>query len=113
MDNWIRGLEPTEVMILAGPPGAGKSAVGWKAAQLFAERQMPKDPDKRIGTLVLSLEMSEKLSAQRTAQAVTSIDGGKLREGKTDDDDLATIIKEWRSRRDIPLWFNFTKRLTA
>jgi replicative DNA helicase len=113
LDNWIRGLQPTELMFLAGDPGAGKSAVAWRAAQGFAERQIIKPPEERVGTLVLSLEMSEQLSSQRLAQNITGLDGSRLREGRTDEGDLARVIGEWRARKGIPLWFNFAKRLRA
>jgi replicative DNA helicase len=51
---------------------------------------------------VLSLEMGEEPSNVRLAQANTGIDGGKLREGKTDEDDLRTIIKTWKGKAGHP-----------
>lgn len=113
IDSFTRGLRPSELFIMAGEPGAGKSAVTWKASQLFAERQMKKPVEKRIGTLVLSLEMGEEPSSTRLAQAITELDGGKLREGRTDEDDLKKVIDEWNLRKDIPLFFNFTSTLRA
>lgn len=106
LDNWTRGLQPTELFFLAGMPGSGKSAVAWKAAQQFAERQLKKPEDSRIGTLVLSLEMGEEPSSVRVAQTVTGIDGGTMREGRTSDADLQAVIKEWSQRREIPLLYN-------
>lgn len=111
IDSYTRGLRPTELMFLAGDPGAGKSAVSWFAAQVFAERQMKKPENRRIGTLVLSLEMAEEPSSTRLAQAITGIDGGKLREGRTEQEDLERVIAEWRKRRDLPLYFNFTSNM--
>lgn len=113
LDTFTRGLRPSELFILAGEPGAGKSFVAWTASQLFAERQAAKPYDKslphggRIGTLVLSLEMAEEPSSTRIAQAITRLDGGKLREGRTEEAELAKVIAEWKKRRDLPLYFNF------
>lgn len=113
LDNYTRGLQPTELVIIAGEPGAGKSAVAWKAAQNFAERQLKKPPDRRVGTLVLSLEMGEEPSNVRLAQSNTGIDGGRMREGRTDEDDLHKIISEWGKRKGVPLYFNFTSTLRS
>lgn len=111
LDSFMRGLRPTELMFLAGEPGAGKSAVAWKAVQMFAERQLKKPPEMRIGTLVLSLEMGMEPSNVRLAGAISGVDGGKMREGRTSDDELAKIISEWSKRKEIPLYFNFTSQL--
>lgn len=113
LDDWLRGLRPGELWFLAGEPGAGKSAVSFKAAEMFAERQarVPWDASKvgggRIGTLVLSLEMPEASSASRYAQHMTGIDGGRMREGRTDETDIKFITDEWRRRKGLPLFHNF------
>lgn len=113
LDSWTRGLKPTEVFFLAGPPGSGKSAIAWKAAQQFAERQMRKPEEDRVGTLVLSLEMGEEPSAGRVAQTITGLDGGKIREGSTSDAELREVILEWGKRKEIPLYFNHASVLRA
>jgi replicative DNA helicase len=41
------------------------------------------------------------------------MDGGRMREGKTSEEDLRTIIREWKARTGIPLFFNFTSTLRA
>jgi replicative DNA helicase len=113
LDNFLRGLQPTELCIIAGEPGAGKSAVSWKATQNFGERQMQRPSDRRVGALVLSLEMGEEPSNVRLATANTGIDGGRMREGRTDEDDLHKIVTEWGKRKGIPVWFNFTSTLRS
>lgn len=107
LDDWVRGLRPAELWFLAGEPGAGKSAVAFDAAEAFAERQSRYPKGRQVGTLVLSLEMPEESSASRYAQSMTGIDGGRLREGRTDDDDIRFITDEWRKRKDLPLIHNF------
>jgi len=107
LDYWTKGLAPSELMMLAGPPGVGKSAIGWAAVQGFARRQMNKPPDKRIGTLVLSLEMPLVGSAGRVAGAQTQISGDKLREGSVNELELSQIIAAWKSEMDLPLYWNF------
>ena len=113
IDQYTRGLQPTELMIASGEPGVGKSAVWWRAALGFAERQMRYPADRRIGTFILSLEMGEQPSNIRIAQTVAQLDGGRLREGDISEDMMRTIIYQWGRRKDIPLYFNFTSMLRA
>lgn len=113
LDAWLHGLYPTELLVCGGEPGVGKSSVWWKAGEEFAIRQMKQDEDKRIGCLILSLEMGEEPSAHRLAQSLTDISGAKLRSGGTDDSDIIHITREWKKQMDIPLYFNFASSLKA
>lgn len=113
IDSFTRGLRGSELLILGGEPGAGKSAVVWVATTAFAERQAMKPPDQRIATLVLSLEMAEEPSSMRIAQHITKMEGGKLREGRTTEADLSQIISEWGRRQGLPLYFNFASNMRA
>lgn len=123
LDRYMRGLQPTELLIAAGEPGVGKSAVYFKAALKFAQRslsqflqQQQQNPDptkKPIGTLILSLEMGEGPSNIRLAQTLASVDGARLREGNPTEGEFTRIRQEWGKRRDLPLFFNFTSHLRA
>jgi replicative DNA helicase len=110
-DRYLKGLQPTEVLFVAGEPGVGKSAVVWKAAIKFAQRQSTEE--KPIATLVLSLEMGEGPSNNRIAQTIAQVDGGKLREGKIDQTEFTKVFNEWAKRKDLPLFFNFTSHMRA
>lgn len=105
VDHWTKGIGPGELMLFAGDPGVGKSAVSWECIQGFARRQMSKD--QRVASLVLSMEMGLEGSSARLATGMTRIAGDKLREGEVTDDDLSTIIKRWKDTQDLPLFWNF------
>lgn len=111
----VRCIEVEGGMYLAGRGmiPTHNSAVAWRMAQNFAERQAKRPEREQVGTLVLSLEMSEEPSSTRLAQAITGIDGGKLREGKTSSGDLSDIRDAWAERRNVPLYFNFSKSMRA
>lgn len=112
IDKYTKGLRPTELLICGGEPGAGKSSVWWNAAIRFAERQAKRPAEqKKIGTLVLSLEMGEEPSSSRLAQTLTGISGATLREATMTDAHMQKIATEWGRRRNIPLHFNFTSTL--
>jgi replicative DNA helicase len=122
-DSYTRGLKPTELLMLAGEPGVGKSAVAWALAEAFARYQkaqhlkrrvdalangtMGDFEDKRIGTLVLSMEMGLEPSGARLAQTLTGFDGGRLREGEINDEEMKKLIQRWSAEEDLPLIFNF------
>lgn len=107
VDQYTKGLAPTELGFLGGAPGVGKSIVGWKCAEGFALRQMTKPPDHRVGTLVLSLEMGLVPSSTRLAQSITGIDGMRLREGEINDQEYRLLLREWKARSDLPMYFNY------
>lgn len=113
LDRYMRGLQPSELWILAGEPGVGKSFIGWRAAMQFAERQMRQYPGSEVGTLVLSLEMGETPSNIRLAQTLAKVDGAKLREGTQTGEEFARIEQEWGKRQKLPMFFNFTSHMRA
>lgn len=107
IDGYTKGIAPTELCFIAGAPGVGKSVLGWRAAEGFASRQMVKDEAHRIGTLVLSMEMGLVPSSTRLAQSITGIDGMRLREGDIGDEEFKTVLREWKSRDGLPIYFNY------
>lgn len=113
IDKFTRGIKGSELWMCAGEPGVGKSGVIWRAAQVFAERQMKKPEQNRIATFVLSLEMAEEPTNVRLAQAITGIEAGRMREGDITERELQEITNEWAKRQDLPLFFNFTSTLRA
>jgi replicative DNA helicase len=112
-DNHTRGIQPTELYILGGPPGGGKSAVAWKGGLKFAERQYAVDEADRIGVMVASLEMGRRPSQIRLAQSLAGIEGGTFREGSNTSSDLKLVRDEWGRRRRWPLYFLFQPTLKA
>lgn len=113
IDSFLHGLQPTELWMLAGDPGAGKTSVAWVAALNFARRQMKQAPERRIATLVLSLEMGDLPSKIRLAQTLSGIDSGKMRDGSMTAVDLQRITKAWGVEKELPLHFNFTSSMKS
>jgi replicative DNA helicase len=91
----------------------GKSAVWWRGALSFAERQAKRPVDKQVGTLILSLEMSATPSATRFASMLAGLNGAELRQGRISQGELATVVREWRERVQVPLWLNYAPTLKA
>lgn len=111
VDDYAKGHRPGELFILGGDPGVGKSALAWAMARGFAGTQMVKDPDRRLGTLVLSMEMGEEQSSSRFAQGEAHISGDILREGELTRAELRSIAEKWAARRELPIWVNHSGAL--
>lgn len=110
IDEYTKGLKGGELLIAGGEPGVGKSAVWWTAAEKFASGELTKDGG-RVGTLVMSLEMSEEPSSVRLAQSVGGVEGEKLRMGTLDKYELLNTAKAWARKRNLPLYFNYSGHL--
>jgi replicative DNA helicase len=107
MDEYWKGILPTELCMVAGEPGVGKSSVCWEAGMGFARQQMHRPAHQRVGTLLLSLEMGLIPSSGRIVTSLTGIDSGKLREGNVNRDEIRHIMTTWAQTRDLPIHFNF------
>jgi replicative DNA helicase len=108
IDNFTTGIGPGELCFIAGDPGAGKTALAWCAAMGFANRQVRRAPETRVGTLVLSMEMNDYSSTARLVSNITGIDGTVLREGAITEKMYHSILTEWKNRENLPLYFNFS-----
>jgi replicative DNA helicase len=111
IDRWTGGIQPTELLIGAGAPGSGKSWVWSTAAMKFAERQLKLPPAKRVGTLILSLEMGRWPNFVRIAQMLSGVPTRYMRTGDLDAQQLSQIVNSWGRKRELPLWFNFASQM--
>ena len=80
LDRMLGGLQKSDLIILAGRPGMGKTSFGLSIAQNAAKRY-----GARVA--VFSLEMSNEQLAQRLLSMETGIDSHRLRMGQINDDD--------------------------
>ncbi|MGC3990401.1 MAG: replicative DNA helicase [Chthoniobacteraceae bacterium] len=80
LDKMLGGLQPSDLLIMAGRPGMGKTALMLTIANNAALIHK-----KRVA--VFSLEMSNEQVVQRLIAQQTGIDSQRLRSGKLTDDD--------------------------
>jgi len=78
LDKRLSGLQKTDLIIVAGRPGSGKTTAAMNMAEHAAL------DGKNV--LVFSLEMSADQLLMRSACSVGHIDHGKFRDADTDDD---------------------------
>jgi replicative DNA helicase len=84
LDKLLGGLQRSDMIVMAGRPGMGKSSLALSMALQAARRWQ-----KRVA--IFSLEMSDEQLVQRLISAETGIDSQRLRLGDLRDD------TEWRT----------------
>ena len=119
LNGKIGGLHPSDLIILAGRPGMGKTSLATNIAFAAAQRYVRDiedgiDPEKSAGapTAFFSLEMSADQLATRVLAEQSGISSENLRMGKiqrTEFNDLARASGELSS---LPLYIDDTPGLT-
>jgi replicative DNA helicase len=86
LDRLLGGFQKSDLIILAGRPGMGKSSFGLSIAQNAAKRF-----DARVA--VFSLEMSNEQMVQRLLSMETGIDSHRLRMGAVQEDEWPILLE--------------------
>jgi replicative DNA helicase len=105
-DEMTCGLQPSELIIVAGRPSMGKTALGLNIAEhiaLVEERPV----------LFFSLEMSRQQVAQRILCSRARVDSQLLRRGRCGTRDLEKLTAVANEIRHKPLFIDDTSSLTV
>jgi replicative DNA helicase len=86
LDRLLGGMQKSDLIILAGRPGMGKSSFGLSIAQNAAKRF-----DARVA--VFSLEMSNEQLAERLLSMETGIDSHRLRMGSVQEEEWPILLE--------------------
>ena len=113
LDAKTGGLNNTDLIILAGRPAMGKTAlatnIAYNAADYFAHEKNV-DPKSR-GVAFFSLEMSADQLASRILSTVTQTNGHRMRTGELDNAEVTRIAAAVRELQEIPLYIDDTPGL--
>lgn len=105
LDNMTSGLQPGELIIIAGRPSLGKTALALNiAAHAAIER------NKVVG--VFSLEMSKESAVIRLLCSEARIDSHKLRTGFSSREDWAKMTRALGRLAEAPLFVDDTPALS-
>ena len=118
LDAKLGGMHPSDLVILAGRPGMGKSALGTKicfgAARALvteARRQSPDAvPKGSVG--IFSLEMSAEQLATRLLSEESRISGDHIRRGEIGQKDFDKFVQVSRDIAALPLHIDDTPAIT-
>jgi replicative DNA helicase len=115
----IGGLHNSDLLILAGRPGMGKTALATNFAFNAAQRWRREEEDgieekQRVGakTAFFSLEMSADQLATRILAQESGISSEALRMGKISREDFQNLSRASQDLQDLPLFIDDTPALT-
>jgi replicative DNA helicase len=115
----IGGLHKSDLIILAGRPGMGKSALGTNMAFAAARRFMSDseagiEPAKSAGAaaVLFSLEMSADQLATRILSEQSGITSENLRTGRISQNEFRDLARAAAELQSLPLYIDDTPGLT-
>ncbi len=106
LDDLTAGLQPSDLIIVAGRPSMGKTAFGLCVARNVAVKE-------KVPVGIFSLEMSEQQIAQRLLCAESRVDSHRLRTGRLSDEE-GTRLAAWSSKLvDAPIFIDDTPGISV
>lgn len=112
MDEKLGGLHPSDLLILAGRPSMGKTALAvnmaYNAAQKYADTGGKEGG--RVG--FFSLEMSSDQLATRILSEISEISGDAIRKGNLREDDFRKFALAAQKLSQVPLYIDDTPALS-
>jgi replicative DNA helicase len=119
LDEKLGGLQASDLIILAGRPAMGKTAlctnVAYNVAKAYrAEYQADGTTRVLDGAVVafFSLEMSAEQLATRIIAEQSGISSERIRRGKIDEDEFNRLVEVSRQLQSLPLYIDATGGLT-
>jgi len=118
LDKKTGGLHPSDLVIAAGRPGMGKTALGTKIAYgaakaLLAEaRQADPNAVPKATVAVFSLEMSAEQLATRLLAEESRISGDRIRRGDIGQKEFDKFVQVSREIGGLPLYIDDTPAIT-
>jgi replicative DNA helicase len=105
LDKLLGGFQPSDLIIVAGRPGSGKTSFALSIMQTAAAQYK-----KRIA--LFSLEMSAEQLVQRLVASMGEIDSQGLRLGKIGDEDYARLVRATGELSELPIFIDDSAALT-
>jgi replicative DNA helicase len=119
MDRLMGGLQSSDLIIVAGRPGMGKSAlatnIGFNIAKAWRGELQPDGSMKTVDGGVVglfSLEMSAEQLATRIIAEQSGVSSANIRRGRIDESDFARIVEASREMQKIPFFIDQTGGLS-
>lgn len=111
VDRWLGGLHPSDLLIIAGRPSMGKTAlatnIAFNAAQIYL-----RNPQDGAKVAFFSLEMSAEQLAMRILASESGISSDKIRRGIIRKEDFPKFIEVSRNINEIQLFIDDTPGLS-
>ncbi|MDA1099612.1 MAG: replicative DNA helicase [Proteobacteria bacterium] len=120
LDRKLGGLHPSDLIILAGRPAMGKSAlaanIAFHAAHNIKRKRLETGQEKVVDGAVVaffSLEMSAEQLATRLLAEQARITSEKIRRGEITSDEFSRLVTASQAIEQAPLYIDDTPALTV
>ena len=115
LDKKLGGLHPSDLLILAGRPSMGKTAlatnIAYNAARYFRTTDRAEDRGKHVA--FFSLEMSAEQLANRILAECSRINSHSIRTGSLSNEDFDRLVHASTEMGDLPLDIDDTPGVTV
>ncbi|MCB1784044.1 MAG: replicative DNA helicase [Alphaproteobacteria bacterium] len=112
MDKQLGGFQPSDLLILAGRPSMGKTALAVNIAYNSARRYAETGGEEGAVVGFFSLEMSADQLATRILADCSNISGDDIRKGNIKQDDFRAFVEASQKLSQVPLYIDDTPALT-
>jgi len=106
LDKMTAGLQPSDLVVLAGRPSMGKTAFAMNLAQHAALVE-------KVGVAIFSLEMSKEQLTMRLLSSVGRIDSQRIRTGKLHDEDWPKLTRAVGMLSEAPIYIDDTPGISV
>ena len=110
LDEKLGGLHKSDLVILAGRPGMGKTALATNIAYHAAQNIMSRQEKSSIA--FFSLEMSSEQLSTRILSEQAKIKSDDIRKGKVTEEEINRYIETSRNIYNLPLFIDETPAIT-
>ena len=114
LDKKTGGMHKSDLLILAGRPGMGKTALATKIA-FGAARSLMVDagtPKKQGSVVIFSLEMSSEQLATRLLSEESRVSGERIRKGEIGEREFARFVGVSKELQSLPLYIDDTPAIS-
>jgi replicative DNA helicase len=108
LDRKTAGLQPGELIIVAGRPSMGKTALALNIAEHVALH-----PSVSLPVAIFSMEMSASQLAMRMLSSMARVDQSKLRTGRLDNEEWANLTDAIGKLNEARIYVDETAALNA
>ena len=105
LDAMTSGLQPSDLIIIAGRPSMGKTSFALNIAYNIAQQNLP--------VAVFSLEMSKEQLTQRLLSSETHIESNRIRSARLSQNDLEKVFNGLDKLLKLPIYIDDTPNLTV
>lgn len=120
IDERMGGLQASDLIILAGRPSMGKTAlatnIAFHVARNYRTEKQPDGTEKAIDGAVVgffSLEMSAEQLATRIIAEQAGVSSGKIRRGRIIEEEYNRLVRVSQELQSLPLYIDETGGITV